>query len=44
MYPRKERDENKIDPFVALCMAMGLAMKDDRTVDLSDFFSNPVTG
>ena len=44
VYPRKERDENKIDPFVALCMAMGLAMKDDRTVDLSDFFSNPVTG
>lgn len=27
VYPRKERVENKIDPFVALCMAMGLAMK-----------------
>lgn len=27
VYPRKERDENKIDPFVALCMAMGLAMQ-----------------
>lgn len=27
VYPRKERDQNKIDPFVALCMAMGLAMK-----------------
>lgn len=27
VYPRKERDANKIDPFVALCMAMGLAMK-----------------
>lgn len=27
VYPRKERPENKIDPFVALCMAMGLAMQ-----------------
>jgi phage terminase large subunit-like protein len=27
VYPRKERDANKIDPLVALCMAMGLAMK-----------------
>lgn len=27
VYPRKERAENKIDPFVALCMAMGLAMQ-----------------
>lgn len=27
VYPRKERPENKIDPFVALCMAMGLAMR-----------------
>lgn len=27
VYPRKEREENKIDPFVALCMAMGLAMR-----------------
>lgn len=26
VYPRKERAENKIDPFVALCMAMGRAM------------------
>lgn len=24
VYPRKERNENKIDGFVALCMAMGI--------------------
>ena len=45
VYPRKEREENKIDPFVALCMAMGLAMRaDDSGPDLSDFFRNPVHG
>ena len=43
VYPRKERPENKIDPFVALCMAMGLAMNDATAPqDLSDFLSNPV--
>jgi len=26
VFPNKERAENKIDPFVALCMAMGRAM------------------
>lgn len=26
VFPNKERPENKIDPFVALCMAMGVAM------------------
>ena len=45
VYPRKEREQNKIDPFVALCMAMGLAMQGKETLpDLSDFFSNPVIG
>lgn len=45
VYPRKEREENKIDPFVALCMAMGLAIRaDDSGPDLSDFFRNPVHG
>lgn len=29
VYPRKERDQNKIDGFVALVMAMGLAQSDD---------------
>lgn len=43
VYPRKERPENKIDPFVALCMAMGLAMQGEQQMDLSEFFSNPVT-
>jgi phage terminase large subunit-like protein len=42
VYPRKERNENKIDPFVALCMAMGLAMKSPES-DLSEFLNNPVT-
>ncbi len=32
VYPRKEREENKIDPFVALCMAMGRAMAADATL------------
>ncbi len=27
VFPNKERPENKIDPFVALCMAMGVAMQ-----------------
>lgn len=27
VYPRKDRPENKIDPFVALCMAMARAMQ-----------------
>lgn len=28
VFPNKERPENKIDPFVALCMAMGVSMTD----------------
>jgi phage terminase large subunit-like protein len=42
VYPRKEREENKIDPFVALVMAMGVAMRDDGSADLSDFLNEPV--
>lgn len=42
VYPRKEREENKIDPFVALVMAMGVSMRDDGTADLSDFLFDPV--
>jgi len=43
VYPRKERDENKIDPFVALCMAMGLAMQGtEKPMDLAGFLHNPV--
>lgn len=44
VYPRKEQPQNKIDPFVALCMAMGLAMQDGGAPDLSSFLSNPVIG
>ena len=32
VYPRKEREENKIDPFVALCEAMGVAMAPGENV------------
>lgn len=43
VYPRKERNENKIDPFVALCMAMGLAMNStDDSASFADFLSNPI--
>ena len=44
VYPRKERAENKIDGFVALCSAMGRVMAnsdfDGRAFDA--FLSNPV--
>ncbi len=30
VFPNKERPENKIDPFVALCMAMGVAMQSEQ--------------
>lgn len=41
----KQRSINKIDAAVALCMAIGAAeMGGDVGSDLSDFFSNPVTG
>jgi phage terminase large subunit-like protein len=41
VFPNKERPENKIDPFVALCMAMGRAMQQQET-DLSAFLLSPV--
>jgi phage terminase large subunit-like protein len=41
VYPRKERDENKIDPFVALCMAMGLAMT-CKVADIDGWLDNMV--
>lgn len=44
VYPRKELPQNKIDPFVALCMAKGLYMQGSESQDLSDFLKNPVTG
>jgi len=34
VYPRKERPEKKIDPFVALCAAMNRAMVGEQTGDL----------
>jgi phage terminase large subunit-like protein len=34
VYPRKERPEKKIDPFVALCAAMNRAMVSDESGDL----------
>lgn len=44
VFPNKERPENKIDPFVAMCMAMGRAMVSATDGDLSEFLRNPVTG
>jgi phage terminase large subunit-like protein len=44
VYPTKEVPGNKIDPFVALCMAMGLAMQEEGKEEeaLDDFVNNPV--
>lgn len=43
VYPRKEREQNKIDPFVALCMAMGLAMKaSPNEPDISEAIASPL--
>ena len=45
LYPYKETNEKKIDPFVALCMAMGLYMTDNNTPDdWSGFIASPVIG
>lgn len=45
LYPYKETNEKKIDPFVALCMAMGLFMTDNNTPDdWSGFIASPVIG
>jgi phage terminase large subunit-like protein len=42
VYPRKDREEKKIDGFVALLTALGLALR-DQTPDLDEVFSNPIT-
>ena len=42
VFPNKERPENKIDPFVALCMAMGRSMVQEETGDMAGFFARPV--
>lgn len=42
VFPNKERPENKIDPVVALCMAMGRAMLHEESGDMNGFFSSPV--
>lgn len=42
VFPNKERPENKIDPFVALCMAMGRYMAQEGEDDFSGFLNNPV--
>jgi phage terminase large subunit-like protein len=45
MYPYKETNDKKIDPFVALCMAMGRCMAGgEKPDDWSGFLSNPVAG
>lgn len=43
IYPNKEKPENKIDPFVALCMAMGLYLAGTELADdFSGFIRAPV--
>jgi phage terminase large subunit-like protein len=45
VYPNKETNDKKIDPFVALCMAMGRHMAGgEKPDDWSGFLSSPVTG
>lgn len=44
MAPDKRRSPEKIDDMTALLMAIGLSLTADGQADLSDFFSNPVTG
>ena len=43
VYPRKERDENKIDGVVALIMAMGRAMLNEQPQDPDDWINNMVS-
>lgn len=43
VFPNKERPENKIDPFVALCMAMGRAMLGGNgDAAFAAFIANPI--
>lgn len=44
IYPRKERDEYKIDGTVATIMGLGRAMAAQPTSNLDDFINNPVIG
>ena len=43
VYPRKERDENKIDGVVALIMAIGRSMRNDSPPNLDDWLNNMVS-
>jgi phage terminase large subunit-like protein len=43
VYPRKERDENKIDGAVALIMAMGRAMVHEEGGSIDEWLSNMVS-
>lgn len=42
VFPNKEKPENKIDPFVALCMAMGRAMVPSDEGNFDEFLRSPV--
>jgi phage terminase large subunit-like protein len=42
IYPRKERDENKIDGAVAAIMALGRCLAGDRGASLDDFLNAPL--
>lgn len=45
VYPNKETNDKKIDPFVALCMAMGRYMAGgEKPDDWSGFLASPVIG
>jgi phage terminase large subunit-like protein len=43
IFPRKEREESKIDGIIALLFAMGRAMHGDENGDLDDWLSDPLT-
>jgi len=43
VYPRKEREESKIDGPIALIMDVGLALQHDAEDDISGFLSNPIS-
>ena len=42
IYPRKEREENKIDGVVALIMALGRAMAGEEHPDINEFLNSPI--
>lgn len=43
IYPRKEREENKIDGVVALIMALGRAMAAQQHPDINQFLESPIS-